>query len=45
MRPLPDAAAAQRDMLLATKLHVPQPRPGFLPRPRLLEPPGQGDRA
>jgi LuxR family maltose regulon positive regulatory protein len=36
MRPPPQAAAAQRDVL-ATKLHVPQPRPGFLPRPRLLE--------
>ena len=23
--------------LLATKLHVPHPRPRFLPRPRLLE--------
>src|SRR5215207_7074062 len=38
MRPPPHAdAAAQRDVLLATKLHVPQPRPGFLPRPRLLQ--------
>jgi LuxR family transcriptional regulator, maltose regulon positive regulatory protein len=36
MRP-PPQAAAERDVLLATKLHVPQPRPGFLPRPRLLE--------
>src|SRR5215213_1354736 len=36
MRP-PLQAAAERDVLLATKLHVPQPRPGFLPRPRLLE--------
>jgi LuxR family transcriptional regulator, maltose regulon positive regulatory protein len=36
MRP-PPHAAAERDVLLATKLHVPQPRPGFLPRPRLLE--------
>ena len=26
-----------RDHLLATKLHVPRPRPGFLSRPRLLE--------
>jgi LuxR family maltose regulon positive regulatory protein len=33
----PHAAAAERDVLLATKLHVPQPRPGFLPRPRLLQ--------
>jgi LuxR family transcriptional regulator, maltose regulon positive regulatory protein len=37
MRPPPQAAAAERDVLLATKLHVPQPRPGFLPRPRLLQ--------
>ena len=28
-------AAAQRDLLLATKLNVPGPRPGFVPRPRL----------
>jgi LuxR family transcriptional regulator, maltose regulon positive regulatory protein len=33
----PPQAAAERDVLLATKLHVPQPRPGFLARPRLLE--------
>ncbi len=31
----PGAAAAERDVLLATKLHVPGPRPGFVPRPRL----------
>jgi hypothetical protein len=37
MGPPPADAAAERDVLLATKLHVPQPRPGFLPRPRLLE--------
>jgi LuxR family transcriptional regulator, maltose regulon positive regulatory protein len=37
MGPPPQAAAAERDVLLATKLHVPQPRPGFLARPRLLE--------
>ena len=37
MRPPSQAAAAERDVLLATKLHVPQPRPDFLPRPRLLE--------
>jgi LuxR family transcriptional regulator, maltose regulon positive regulatory protein len=30
-------AAPERDALLATKLHVPHPRPGFLARPRLLE--------
>jgi LuxR family transcriptional regulator, maltose regulon positive regulatory protein len=37
MWPPPPAAAAERDVLLATKLHVPQPRPGLLLRPRLLE--------
>ena len=26
-----------RDRLLATKLHIPRPRPGFLARPRLLD--------
>ena len=30
-------AAAERDDLLATKLHVPGPRPGFVPRPRLAQ--------
>jgi LuxR family maltose regulon positive regulatory protein len=33
---------AERDRLLATKLHIPQPRPGFLARPRLLERLGEG---
>jgi len=28
-------AASERDVLLATKLHVPRPQPGFVPRPRL----------
>jgi LuxR family transcriptional regulator, maltose regulon positive regulatory protein len=28
---------AERDALLATKLHLPRPHPGFLARPRLLE--------
>ena len=28
-------AASGPDVLLATKLHVPRPRPGFVPRPRL----------
>jgi LuxR family transcriptional regulator, maltose regulon positive regulatory protein len=32
-----EALARERDRLLATKLHVPRPRPGFLARPRLLE--------
>jgi len=30
-------AAAERDALLATKLHMPAPRPGLVPRPRLAE--------
>jgi LuxR family transcriptional regulator, maltose regulon positive regulatory protein len=29
------SAAAGQDVLLATKLHMPRPRPGFVPRPRL----------
>ncbi|MBO0807252.1 MAG: helix-turn-helix transcriptional regulator [Actinobacteria bacterium] len=29
------AAVPERDVLLATKLHVPRPQPGFVPRPRL----------
>jgi LuxR family maltose regulon positive regulatory protein len=36
------AAAPERDRLLATKLHAPRPRPGFLARPRLLERLSQG---
>ena len=32
-----EAATHEWDRLLATKLHVPRPRPGFLARPRLLE--------
>jgi ATP/maltotriose-dependent transcriptional regulator MalT len=32
-----EAPTPERDRLLATKLHVPRPRPGFLARPRLLE--------
>jgi LuxR family transcriptional regulator, maltose regulon positive regulatory protein len=31
------AATAERDALLATKLHVPQSRPGFVARPRLVD--------
>ena len=30
-------AAYERDVLLATKLYVPGPRPGFVARPRLVE--------
>jgi ATP/maltotriose-dependent transcriptional regulator MalT len=35
-------AASGLDVLLATKLHVPRPRPGFVPRPRLAEALGEG---
>ncbi|MFY9672177.1 MAG: hypothetical protein WAK44_29880, partial [Trebonia sp.] len=31
-----------QDALLATKLHVPRPQPGFVPRPRLVEALGEG---
>ncbi len=31
-----------QDVLLATKLHVPRPQPGFVPRPRLLAAVGDG---
>ncbi len=31
------AAASERDVLLATKLYMPAPRPGLVPRPRLAE--------
>jgi LuxR family maltose regulon positive regulatory protein len=31
-----------QDVLLATKLHVPRPQPGFVPRPRLVETLGEG---
>jgi len=30
-----ETAAPERDVLLATKLHMPAPRPGLVPRPRL----------
>jgi LuxR family maltose regulon positive regulatory protein len=33
----PAAAVGEPDALLATKLHLPGIRPGFVPRPRLLE--------
>jgi LuxR family maltose regulon positive regulatory protein len=32
----PGVAASGQDVLLATKLHVPRPQPGFVPRPRLV---------
>jgi LuxR family maltose regulon positive regulatory protein len=35
--PPPTARLDERDVLLATKLHIPRPRPGFVLRPRLLE--------
>jgi hypothetical protein len=38
----PVIAGPQRDVLLATKLHVPPPRPGLVARPRLDERLGQG---
>ena len=31
------AATSERDVLLATKLHMPRPRPDLVPRPRLAE--------
>ena len=34
---VPPSVAAERDALLATKLNVPGPRPGQVPRPRLSE--------
>jgi LuxR family transcriptional regulator, maltose regulon positive regulatory protein len=48
--PMSDASAAPpagavmsgQDALLATKLHVPWPPPGFVPRPRLIEALGLG---
>jgi ATP/maltotriose-dependent transcriptional regulator MalT len=33
---------SEQDALLATKLHVPRPQPGFVPRPRLVEALGEG---
>ena len=30
-------AMSGQDVLLATKLHVPRPQPGFVPRPRLVQ--------
>jgi LuxR family maltose regulon positive regulatory protein len=32
----PGVAASERDVLLATKLHVPRQQPGFVARPRLV---------
>ena len=36
------AAVSGQDVLLATKLHVPRPQPGFVSRPRLVEALGEG---
>ena len=33
----PSQVSSERDVLLATKLHVPRPRPDLVPRPRLAE--------
>jgi LuxR family maltose regulon positive regulatory protein len=35
-------AVSGQDVLLATKLHVPRPQPGFVPRRRLVEALGEG---
>ena len=35
-------AMSGQDVLLATKLHVPRPPPGFVPRPRLVQALGEG---
>src|SRR6202050_4834856 len=36
------AAMSGQDALLATKLNVPRPQPGFVPRPRLVQALSQG---
>ena len=33
----PKVVASQQDVLLATKLHMPRPQPGTVPRPRLVD--------
>ena len=40
--PLTGVAASGPDVLLATKLHLPRPPPGFVPRPRLVQALGEG---
>src|SRR5215469_1236055 len=40
--PRAGAVPSGLDALLATKLHLPRPRPGFVPRPRLVEALSQG---
>src|SRR6516165_3633467 len=39
---LAGVAVSGQDVLLATKLHVPRPQPGFVPRRRLVEALGEG---
>ena len=39
---LAGVAVSGSDVLLATKLHVPRPQPGFVPRPRLVRALGEG---
>ena len=39
---LAGATVSGQDALLATKLHVPRPQPGFVPRPRLVQALGEG---
>jgi LuxR family transcriptional regulator, maltose regulon positive regulatory protein len=38
----PDGPSSGRDVLLATKLHVPLSRPGLVRRPRLADQLGEG---
>src|SRR6516165_10093791 len=40
--PPPGAAMSGQDVLLATKLHVPRPPSGFVPRQRLIQALGEG---
>src|SRR6266568_4567831 len=40
--PVSRLPVSEQDALLATKLHVPRPQPGFVPRPRLVEALGEG---
>ena len=42
--PRAGVAASGPDVLLATKLHLPRPPPGYVPRPRLAQALGEGLR-
>ena len=42
VRPTRGSAVSGQDVLLATKLHLPRPQPGFVPRRRLVEALGEG---